>query len=112
MSQSTNPLLMIRDEGDVNASRSLDKVTKDVEKSLKAMKIFEHDFINKKIVFIENVGRNHWEVFVKELGEEKAKHIKIAGDGKCGLTSAIVASRNLTDRNLNKNPNKSKYLQG
>ncbi len=110
MSQSTNPLLMIRDEGDVNASRSLDKVTKDVEKSLKAMKIFEHDFINKKIVFIENVGRNHWEVFVKELGEEKAKHIKIAGDGKCGLTSAIVASRNLTDRNLNKNPNKEKYL--
>jgi hypothetical protein len=66
------------------------------EEALKKIKTFAPDnFINKKIVFVEHISGNHWQIQKKEVGNWDLTEIKVNGNGSCGIISAIVALREI-----------------
>ncbi len=66
------------------------------EETLKKIKTFaSDDFKGKKIVFVENPSGRHWQVKTKDSGSWDLRKINVNGDGSCGITSSIVALKEL-----------------
>ena len=73
------------------------KDTISAKDAMKTIEIFDFDknYLNKKIVFLQNTSGGHWEVVVKNEGDYRLNTIDVYGDGLCGLTSAILAMKEL-----------------
>ena len=73
------------------------KDTISAKDAMKTIEIFDFDknYLNKKIVFLQNTSGVHWEVVVKNEGDYRLNTIEVCGDGLCGLTSAILAMKEL-----------------
>lgn len=95
----------------LNCSEDQDKIVFFIEydclsakDSLEKIKTFAEDlYVNKEIIFVEHVGLNHFQVQKKIKGSWNLTRSDVAGDGRCGIVSTMVALKELgliTDTNF------------